>query len=200
MPAMDTRWNHNIHYHPVVLGALPDPCDRVLDVGCGEGLLARELSGRAGHVTAIDLDAPILDLARAGESAANIDYVEGNFLTHPFDKESFDAVVSVATVHHMDLADALTRMSELVRPGGRVAIIGLARARSPLDLAYAAAGSIGTRLHKLTKTHWETSAPKIWPPPHTFNEARATAHKVLPTSQFRRQILFRYSLTWTKPR
>jgi 2-polyprenyl-3-methyl-5-hydroxy-6-metoxy-1,4-benzoquinol methylase len=39
VPIQD-RWNHNIHYHPVVLDALPPDCERVLDVGCGEGLLA----------------------------------------------------------------------------------------------------------------------------------------------------------------
>ena len=28
----DDRWNHNLHHHPLILGALPSPCDRVLDV------------------------------------------------------------------------------------------------------------------------------------------------------------------------
>jgi hypothetical protein len=41
------RWNHNIHYWPLLLAAAPDPCDRALDVGCGEGMLAREVRRRA---------------------------------------------------------------------------------------------------------------------------------------------------------
>ncbi len=34
------RWNHNIHYHPIALPAVPYPARRALDVECGDGLLA----------------------------------------------------------------------------------------------------------------------------------------------------------------
>lgn len=43
-------WNHNTHYHRLVLDAMPDPCEAALDVGCGEGLLARRLATRARRV------------------------------------------------------------------------------------------------------------------------------------------------------
>jgi hypothetical protein len=43
------RWNHDIHYHPVVLAAVPEGCRRALDVGCGEGQLTRELQPRVQH-------------------------------------------------------------------------------------------------------------------------------------------------------
>jgi len=36
------RWNHNIHYHRRILGAIPENAQRALDVGCGEGMLARD--------------------------------------------------------------------------------------------------------------------------------------------------------------
>jgi hypothetical protein len=29
-------WNHNVHYQPVILDAVPENCGRALDVGCGE--------------------------------------------------------------------------------------------------------------------------------------------------------------------
>lgn len=47
-------WNHNIHHHPLTLGVLPTPCDRVLAAGCGEGDLAREPCSVVGAVLAID--------------------------------------------------------------------------------------------------------------------------------------------------
>ncbi len=34
------RWSHNIHYHPLILSAVPAGCERALEVGCGEGILA----------------------------------------------------------------------------------------------------------------------------------------------------------------
>jgi 2-polyprenyl-3-methyl-5-hydroxy-6-metoxy-1,4-benzoquinol methylase len=54
------RWNHNIHYHPRIVAAVPSGA-RVLDVGCGEGMLTRELAVRAGSVLGIDIDAPSIE-------------------------------------------------------------------------------------------------------------------------------------------
>jgi len=95
--SIDAGWNHNIHYHPMVLGALGSgAAGHVLDVGCGEGILARELLRVAEHVTAIDLDPASIDLARQADNGSEIEYLVGDFLTHPFAPASFDAIVSVA--------------------------------------------------------------------------------------------------------
>ncbi|WP_233508567.1 class I SAM-dependent methyltransferase [Spongiactinospora gelatinilytica] len=58
------RWNHNIHYHPRILRAVPAGARRALDIGCGEGMLARGLRRAVPHVTGIDLHAPSVDQAR----------------------------------------------------------------------------------------------------------------------------------------
>ncbi len=68
----------------------------------------------------------------------------------------------------MDEAAALSRMRHLLRPGGSLAVIGLARPRLPADLPVTLAGTALTRLLKANRTYWETPAPKVWPPPHTF--------------------------------
>jgi ubiquinone/menaquinone biosynthesis C-methylase UbiE len=86
------RWNHNIHYHRVITAALPPRCPRVLDVGCGEGILAGELARRAGLVVGIDQDSASIGTARREVAAANADFVIGDFLAHPFRPDSFDAV------------------------------------------------------------------------------------------------------------
>ncbi|WP_406316412.1 class I SAM-dependent methyltransferase [Streptosporangium sp. NBC_01639] len=199
MTAENERWNHNIHYHPVIMRAVPDGCGRALDVGCGEGILSRELRRVAGHVSAIDLDGPSIDLARRHADASGIDYLLGDFLTHPFEPASFDAVVSVATLHHMDAATALGRMRELLRPGGTLVVVGLARSRIPADLPWELAAAVGTRLHKLKRTYWEHSAPMVWPPPETYAGMRRIAEETLPGVRYRRHLLWRYSLAWTKP-
>lgn len=194
----DAPWNHNIHYHRFVLDALPPSCDRVLDVGCGEGLLSLELSRRVTRVTAIDRDAPIVEAAHRDALADNIDYVVGDALGHPFVPGSFDAVVSIATLHHMDLAAALGRLRDLVRPGGIVVVVGLAEGRLPADLPYEIAGAVSTRVHRQTKNYREVAAPVVWPPPTTFAQARRIATEVLPGVRYRRHILWRYSLVWTR--
>lgn len=192
------RWNHSIHYYPLLLRALPPGCERALDVGCGEGILARQLRRCVPHVSAIDIDENSIELARQQDAAAEIDYLLGDFLTFPLQRDSFDFVVSVAALHHVDATAALQRMRELLRPGGTLAVLGLPRSRYPLDLPRDAVATIASHAHRRVKLHWESPAPTIWPPPHTFREIRALAEPLLPGASMRRHLLWRYSLIWTK--
>jgi SAM-dependent methyltransferase len=191
------QWNHNTHYHPLILGTVPNGCRRSLDVGCGEGTLARELRQVVPFVTGIDRDAASIELARRQDE--DIEFVLGDFLTHPFEPASFDHIASIAVLHHMDAATALERMRSLLAPGGTLAIVGLARNRYPADLPFVIAGGVGHRVHKLSKPWWEDSAPRVWPPPDTYAQTRRLARRVLPGVRYRRLLLFRYSLVWTKP-
>ncbi len=61
---MAEPWNHNIHYHGLVLRAIPPGARRALDVGCGEGTLTRQAAHPHPHVTAIDADHASIALAR----------------------------------------------------------------------------------------------------------------------------------------
>jgi SAM-dependent methyltransferase len=191
-------WNHNIHYHSLILGALPADCRSVLDVGCGEGILALKLSTCVRRVTAIDIDAPTIALARRDASAENIDYVVGDFLTYPFESR-FDAVVSVAALHHMETTAALTRMRRMLKPGGTLAIVGLARPRYPGDLVFDIPGLIATRWHQRSKGYWESAAPKSYAIRETYADAKAISRRLLPGAHYRRHILWRYTLVWRKP-
>lgn len=190
-------WNHNIHYHSFVLGVVPNGAGDALDVGCGEGLLARRLRQRVHHVVGIDRHERSLDLARA-QSPRDISYVLGDFMTYPFEPETFDLVVSVASLHHMDIGPALERMRSLLRPCGRLAVIGLARSGRS-DLPFDVASHILDRYLKRSSQEWEDSAPRVWPPPLTYGQTRRVAAGALPSATFRRRLLWRYSLVWTKP-
>ena len=191
-------WNHNIHYHLLVLDAVPDGCQRCLDVGCGEGLLARELRRVVPHVVAIDSDGPVIGRARQRDAGAGVAYVVGDFLTHGFPPGSFDMIASVAALHHMDAAAALRRMRRLLRPGGVLAVVGLARSR-PRDLPADAAGAVAHRVLAAGRSYQEVSAPTIWPPPQTYAQVRRIAAETLPGVRYRRHLLWRYSLIWAKP-
>lgn len=192
-------WNHNLHYHRIILDSLPPRPARVLDVGCGEGSLVRELSARCGQVTGIDSDQPSIELAREHTSEQNADFVLADFLTESLGEGTFDGVVSVATIHHMQLELALARMRDLTAPGGTVVIVGLARSSRPIDYLTDAAAVVASWVHRARRGYWEHPSPKVWPPPTTYRDVMRIAPQVLPGAVYRRLLLFRYSLLWHKP-
>ena len=192
-------WNHNIQYQKVLMSAVPERCGIALDLGCGQGFLLELLAERAQQVVGIDRDGPSLAEARQRvEGFDNVRLVEGDAMTHDFGQR-FDAVLSVAVLHHLSLEAGLQRMQHLTAPGGVVGVVGLARSGSPQDLVFDGFGFAETRLRRLRRPHTMVTAP-ISDPEETYREVRKAARRVLPGVRFRRHTLFRYSLVWTKPR
>jgi SAM-dependent methyltransferase len=98
--------------------------DRVLDVGCGTGVLARAAGDRVstdGQVTGLDLNEGMLSVAR--RLRPEIDWRQGDATNLPFADQSFNVVVSqFALMYFPDRTTALKEMVRVLRPGGRLAI------------------------------------------------------------------------------
>ena len=91
---MRQLWNANMHYHGLVLASLPKGASRVLDVGCGDGILAAQLfESGVPNVVALDVDQPVLDRARARHEGMPIEWLQGDVLDASLEPQSFDAVV-----------------------------------------------------------------------------------------------------------
>lgn len=192
------RWNHSIYYWNQVLRLVPPTAQTALDVGCGDGYGARSLAARGLQVTAVDTDAR--SIARAHEQdSPRVTYVVGDVLTAMAPSSDFDVVAAVAVLHHMDMEAGLERLRALVAPGGILLVVGLAASQTPGDRARDLAGAIASRVRRPGNGVWESDAPTVWPPPHTYREVAGVAARLLPGSEFRRRAMFRYTLTWTKP-
>ncbi|SNT40282.1 class I SAM-dependent methyltransferase [Rhodococcoides kyotonense] len=192
------RWNNNIHYHRLILDAVPTGARTALDVGTGNGLLATDLRAVVPNVTGLDVDADVLGHARSENDS--VTWIQGDVLYHPFSPAMFDVVASVATVHHLpDLDQTFTKFAELTAPGGVVAVVGLARSSTPIDVLHDLAGVVEHRRCTRRFGFWEHSAPMVWPPPHTYADVRRSAGRVLPGARWSRLSLWRYALIWNKP-
>jgi ubiquinone/menaquinone biosynthesis C-methylase UbiE len=191
-------WNHNVHYQPVILNAVPDGCRAALEVGCGDGLLAGRLAERAAEVTAIDRDAEMIALARERVPGTRVRFVQADFLAYPVEAASYDYACANTVLHHMDLAAALAAMARALRPGGRLAVVGLAANRSPADYLIGAPGVPANWIYRALRGHGGPGAP-VRDPEMTWAEVHATARDVLPGVRYRRHLLWRYSLRWRKP-
>ena len=102
----------------LVQRALPPVPARVLEVGCGEGRLARSMSAAGYRVVAIDPDAP-------EESLFKRVTIEEFVASDPF-----DAAVATLSLHHIvDLDAAVAKIASLVVPGGTFVVVEFASDR-----------------------------------------------------------------------
>jgi SAM-dependent methyltransferase len=97
---------------------------RVLDLACGTGVLAREAASRVGPTGAVTgLDPNQGMLAVAKRLAPGVDWHQGTAESLPFPDASFDAVISqFGLMFFADRLQALREMRRVLTPGGRVAV------------------------------------------------------------------------------
>ncbi len=104
------------------------PGARVLDVGCGTGLIARraaEIVGQDGSVAGLDLSPDMIAVARSAPASdgAPIEWYEDDATVLPFPDGSFDVVLcQMALMFIEDRLAALHEMHRVLAPGGRVLI------------------------------------------------------------------------------
>ena len=118
---------------PAIFGAWAGPVadaagirtgNKVLDVGCGTGVLAREVHRRVGpkgQVVGLDLNQGML--AVAARAQPRIEWRQGDAASLPFKDASFDVVVSqFALMFFPNRVAALGEMWRTLAPGGRLAV------------------------------------------------------------------------------
>ena len=98
------------------------PSDRILDLGCGTGIVARilrERLGGAARLTGLDVNAQMI--AKARSLAPDIEWCEGNAVALPFADASFEVVLAQQVLQFVpDRAAALREIRRVLVPGGRL--------------------------------------------------------------------------------
>lgn len=204
----DPYWNHNNCYYPYLLKQLPKQCQCGLDIGCGKGELTALLAKTVKQVIAVDLADKMIDDAQDHNSADNITYICGNILEMDYAPSTFDVIISSATAHHLPYDWLLEFAREKLRSGGKLIILDLFKAETPIDYAISIIAVVpNVVLNLLRNGHLhkdDHQAAEVWRRHQTHDrymslqEIRLLVSRYLPGASVRRKLFWRYTLIWEK--
>lgn len=207
-PVSQDEWDHNVHYYAFLLKHIRLSCEVALDVGCGTGAFSRLLTERSDHVVAPDLSPRMIEIARKrSRSHSNVEYRVAESTSGTFPAGEFDCVASIATLHHLPVQETLLKMKRSLRAGGTLAILDLYQPTGLRDvLVRVIAGAVNPALRfiKTGRLREPRQVSEAWAE-HRRNGAyaalarvRQVCERVLPGAEVRKNLLWRYSIIWTK--
>ena len=118
------------HHERLMAAAAIAPGERVLDIGCGNGITSRDAAraaGPEGSVLAVDLSGPMLARAERlakDDGVANVRFEQADAQVHRFEPGAFDVVISrFGVMFFADPVAAFSNIAGAVRSGGRLALL-----------------------------------------------------------------------------
>ncbi|MEM9924110.1 MAG: class I SAM-dependent methyltransferase [Cyanobacteria bacterium P01_D01_bin.50] len=203
-------WNHNNHYHRFLLKQLPFHCKTILDIGCGTGEFSRLLAKCADRVIAIDLSANMIEVAKQrSKQYTNIDFQVADVLQWDIPTEEFDAIVSIATVHHLPIEQLLPNLKAALKPGAKLIILDLLEYENLGDKLSDFIAVPLNWLFQTTKNRDIKMSPEAAEAMRehlrtdkylTLSQARKIYQSSLRKAKLRKHLFWRYSVVWEKPK
>ena len=117
-PGHDSYWQF---HRDLFLELLPEPGRRTLDLGCGEGRLARDLKTRGHDVVGVDASRTMVAAAREADPELDVRLADAGDL--PFKNGDFDLVIAFMSLQDIgDLESAVAESARVLEPRGRLCI------------------------------------------------------------------------------
>ena len=195
-------------YHHYLLRHIPPDSENALEIGCGAGEFTRLLSSSARSVLALDLSTEMIRLARSqSANHTNVEYAHGDFMSLTLPAETYDCVVSIATLHHLPSGQALLKMKNVLKPNGVLVIHDLLADGGMVDRGIGAlAYPVGVvrRFWKTGRVRMPREVRQAWAEHGrgevylTLGEVREMCRQYLPDARIKRHLLWRYTVVWRK--
>lgn len=208
-------FDHNDHYHRLLLRHVPRNGGTALDVGCGTGAFARRLAGLGLDVEAIDPSEEMIAQARAlspreqGTRMPRFRQADVTALELPPDH--YDFISCLASIHHVPFG-TVSALRAALAPGGVLVILGCYRERTWLDRLWSLAAVpvnavarlavwAGDRLRPASApTVRGRMKPLVKQPGMPLSQVRSEAALLLAGCRIRRLLFWRYLLVFRNDR
>jgi len=92
---------------------------KVLEIGCGTGLFTEVFAETGADISAVDISPELLQKAKARNLPPTVHILEKRFEDCDLDGP-FDAIIGSSILHHLAVNAALTKIHELLKPGGAI--------------------------------------------------------------------------------
>ena len=191
-------WNHNVAYYPWIKKKT-DGCKKILDVGCGDGLLASYLLTSDKQITGIDPFPECIE--SASKKYKGISFVNTSFEEYETD-EKFDAIIFTASIHHMNMSDAIKKSKKMLSDNGVLIIVGISKPSGILDFVIEGLRVIPSmavsKINHITPCE-EINVPVCYDIPD-MKSIRKIIKEYLPNAKLGYGLHYRYLLEWKKER
>jgi|LGVC01.1.fsa_nt_gb 2-polyprenyl-3-methyl-5-hydroxy-6-metoxy-1,4-benzoquinol methylase len=94
----------------------------ILDLGCGGGWLSKILSARGYHTIGIDISASLIKTATKA-APKSVSFLIGDCMNLPFNNNTFDLIIGMGVLHHLDLDKTLTECHRVLSKNGSMLIM-----------------------------------------------------------------------------
>jgi SAM-dependent methyltransferase len=203
-------FDHNDHYHRLLLRHVPDGCRTALDVACGTGRFARRLAERGIETDAVDASAEVIEAAVSASRAAGTEgprFRHADITQTELPRGRYDFVSCLAGIHHVPFG-TVAALRDALAPGGTLVVLGCYPERTPADYAWSLAAvpvNAAARVAVAVRERATGAIPRrhgvrapVKRPEVPLALVRQESAQLLPGSSVRRLLFWRYLLVFHK--
>ncbi len=189
-----------------LLRHVPADAQTAIDVGCGNGRLARALAHRRISVLGIDASPGMIDLARVEtDPSLGIEYRVADVMTDPISSGSFDVVTTISMVHHLPLDLIIPRLVLLVAPGGTLLVQDVTTRAGLRYFPSNVFAALISRTRRVIRGGDSRDVASLYEAHGTGekyltpSEAEREYRLLLPAARIENHMEWRYTVVWRRP-
>ncbi|WP_083904610.1 class I SAM-dependent methyltransferase [Nocardiopsis kunsanensis] len=202
-------FNHNDHYHALLLREIPKPCRNALDVGCGTGRFAQKLALRGIQVHAIDTDGNVIADAEKKNSTLKppqqVHFEQADIKSMRLEPNTYDYIACLASIHHVPF-EIVNKLRASLTENGVLVILGCYRETTFLDHTVSLIAVPVNAIFRTIVFFWEkwkkggdcvlneSASASVSSPDMTLPEIQEKSAEILPGRSIRHLLFWRYFL------